>query len=387
MGLDYFPHCLIPVLPALYEKMAQTFKQVYQHDVSADGLSTLVYFGSWIGGDRDGNPYVTPERTQASLQMARKTILDHYLFALKSLRERLSSSLQHGSVSAAFQQALDGYIAAFPIVNQDTLGHAAEETYRRYMTFVLHRLAATCDTPLHPDAYPDAEHFANDMTLLRDSLAAHAGLRLARRWLDPLIRQIETFGFHLYTLDIRQHAQVHAQAVQELAAGAHGGSRAATQTLPSLPPAPSAETQAALELFRAIADLKQSYPPQTIRTYIISGAQTADDILSVVWLAQLGGVQVAASDRDPGLMPVPLFESIEDLRSCPEVCRAVWTNPAYRPLLDSWGRHQEVMLGYSDSNKDGGMLSSAWELYKAQQGLQKVADECDVRLRLFGYVL
>jgi phosphoenolpyruvate carboxylase len=134
MGLDYFPHCLIPVLPALYEKMAQTFQQVYQHDVSADGLSTLVYFGSWIGGDRDGNPYVTPERTQASLQMARKTILDHYLFALKSLRERLSSSLQHGSVSAAFQQALDGYIAAFPIVNQDTLGHAAEETYRRYMT-------------------------------------------------------------------------------------------------------------------------------------------------------------------------------------------------------------------------------------------------------------
>jgi phosphoenolpyruvate carboxylase len=138
-----------------------------------------------------------------------------------------------------------------------------------------------------------------------------------------------------------------------------------------------------LDLFRAIAELKRSYPPQTIRSYIISGAQTADDILSVVWLAQLGGVQVAASGRDPGLMPVPLFESIVDLRSCPEVCRAVWTNPAYRPLLDSCGRHQEVMLGYSDSNKDGGMLSSAWELYKAQQGLQQVADECDVRLRLF----
>ena len=383
MGLDYFPHALIPVLPAVYEKIAQTFKQIYHHDVSADALPTLVYFGSWIGGDRDGNPYVTPERTQAALQMARKTILDHYLSALTSLREQLSSSLQHVSVSAAFQRALDAYITAFPIVNQDTLSHATEEAYRRYMTFVLHRLETTSDTPLHPDAYPDAEHFATDMTLLRDSLTAHAGLRLARRWLDPLIRQIETFGFHLYTLDIRQHARVHAQAVQELAAGAQGGLQADTQVLPSLPPAPSSETQELLDLFRAIAELKRCYPAQAIRSYIISGAQTAEDILSVVWLAQLGGVQVAASDRDPGLMPVPLFESIEDLRNCPEVCRAVWTNPAYRPLLDSWDRQQEVMLGYSDSNKDGGMLSSAWELYKAQQGLQQVADECDVRLRLF----
>jgi phosphoenolpyruvate carboxylase len=286
-------------------------------------------------------------------------------------------------VSAAFQRALDSYIAAFPVVNQDTLSHATEEAYRRYMTFVLHRLEATCDTPFHLDAYPDADTFANDMTLLRDSLAAHGGLRLAHRWLDPLIRQVETFGFHLYTLDIRQHARVHARAVQELAAGAQGDSRADAPALLRLPPTPSAETQELLDLFRAIAALKRDYPAQTIRSYIISGAQAAEDILSVVWLAQLDGVQVAASDRDPGLMPVPLFESIEDLRSCPVVCRAVWTNPSYRPFLDSWGRQQEVMLGYSDSNKDGGMLSSAWELYKAQQGLQHVADECNVRLRLF----
>ena len=379
MGLDYFPHSVIPVLPGLYEKMAQTFEQVYQQPVSADTLPPLVYFGSWIGGDRDGNPSVTPESTHTALQLARKTILEHYSSALKSLREQLSSSLQHVSVSAAFQQALDHYIAAFPIVNQNTLSHSSEEAYRRYVTFVLHRLAAAAETPSPPDAYAEADQFAHDMTVLRESLAAHGGVRLAQRWLDPLIRQIETFGFHLSTLDIRQHARVHAQAVHELAAGAQAGTPAA----PSLPPAPSAETQALLDLFRAIAELKRSYPPQTIRSYIISGAQTADDMLSVVWLAQLGGVQVAASGSDPGLMPVPLFESIDDLRRCPEVCRAVWTSPAYRPLLDSWDRHQEVMLGYSDSNKDGGMLSSAWELYKAQQGLQQVADECGVRLRLF----
>ena len=117
---------------------------------------------------------------------------------------------------------------------------------------------------------------------------------------------------------------------------------------------------------RAIARLKQTYPPAAIKSYVISGASCVQDVFTLVWLMELCGVRVAADDSgDPGVMPVPLFESIEDLRNAPEICRALWTSPDYQPFLDSWGRRQEVMLGYSDSNKDGGMLTSSWEIYKA----------------------
>jgi phosphoenolpyruvate carboxylase len=147
----------------------------------------------------------------------------------------------------------------------------------------------------------------------------------------------------------------------------------------------SRETLALLESFRAVAQLKRTLPKRAIRAYVISGAKTADDITALAWLAQVGDVNVAASSesRDPGLMPVPLFESIEDLRRAPEICRKLWKSEAYAPLLNSWNREQEIMLGYSDSNKDGGMLTSTWEIYKAHRDLHLAAEECDIRLRLF----
>jgi phosphoenolpyruvate carboxylase len=226
-------------------------------------------------------------------------------------------------------------------------------------------------------AYADADAFVADLRLLRESLAAGGGLRLARALVDPLVRQAETFGFHLHALDLRQHARVHARAVEELARGAEASA--------SLPEAPSQETAAVLDALRAAAELKREFPPEGIRSHVISGARGREDVLTLVWLAETSGVRVAADERrrDPGLMPVPLFESIEDLRNCPEVCRALWTSKEYAPYLDSWGRRQEVMLGYSDSNKDGGMLTSTWEIYKAHRALHQVARECNVRLQLF----
>jgi phosphoenolpyruvate carboxylase len=134
---------------------------------------------------------------------------------------------------------------------------------------------------------------------------------------------------------------------------------------------------------RMIRELKQTFPAEAIRSYVISGAKSGSDIGSLIWLAELSGVQVKASGDDPGLMPVPLFESIEDLQHSSEICRNVWTHPDYARLLDSWGRRQEVMLGYSDSNKDGGMLTSTWEIFKAHRSLHQVAKECNVELTLF----
>jgi phosphoenolpyruvate carboxylase len=257
----------------------------------------------------------------------------------------------------------------------------AEEIYRRFLDYVIQRLRWTREQSSHIDAYTDASQFAADLKILRDSLAENGAERLASLLLDPLLRQVSTFGFHLHSLDIRQHAKVHASAVAELSAG---DKRTEPDQI-ALPASPSEETRNLLQTLRTVAELKRDFPAQAIRSYVISGASKVEDMLSVIWLARLCGVRVEATEasRDPGLMPVPLFESIEDLRNCPEVCRKLWTAPDYIPLLDSWDRRQEVMLGYSDSNKDGGMLTSTWEIYKAHRALHAVAADCGVKLRLF----
>ena len=229
--------------------------------------------------------------------------------------------------------------------------------------------------------YTRAADLLADLTLIRESLVENRGVRLSELLIDPLLMEVRTYGLHLQALDIRQHAKVHAKAIEELAAWKQG------EDSLELPPSLSAQTQEVLDTFRTIADLKRQYAPEAIRQYVISGATSAEDVLRVLWLARLGGVRVeAATDEagcDPGLMPVPLFESIEDLQNAPAICRQLWTSEAYKPLLESWGHRQEVMLGYSDSNKDGGMIASTWEIFKAHRALHDVARECGVNLRLF----
>jgi len=380
MGINHYPESLIRPLPHFYQDMADAFLEVYGIELAAGDLPTVVRFGSWTGGDRDGNPFVTTATTRAALQMARETILGHYLIEIDELRELLTTSSCRVDFSPELAAATDRYAAAFPALLTKIGSYPVCEQYRRFLAIVLYRLRRAHEEPGHPEGYPEAASFKSDLALVRTSLAARGGERLARRYLDPILRRVETFGFHLHTLDIRQHARVHAQAVAELAAGEK--LRSAEQAASA---APSAETVGLLDTMRAIAELKRSFPPEAIRNYVISGAESVTDVLSLVWLMELCGVQVAAGadGRDPGVMPVPLFESIRDLRDAPEVCRALWSSPGYARYLDSWQRRQEVMLGYSDSNKDGGMLTSTWEIFKAHRALQLVAAQCGVKLRLF----
>ena len=375
MALDYYP-VLIETLPRLYESLAADFHDVFGVDWPASALPTVLRFGSWIGGDRDGNPFVTHDVTRDALKQARDAILGYYVQAVADLMERLSPSVRQVPVSAALRERVDALPPTPPDLRLPQ--HSADELYRRFLNHVLRRLTLAQEDPAHPDAYHQAEELRVDLRLVRDSLDEHGGARLARRLVDPLLRQVDTFGFRLHALDIRQHARVHARAVADLTAGAR-----LEEAEAALPPPPAAETGEVLATLRTVAQLKRQYPPQAIRTYIISGTQSVQDILSAAWLAELSGAPVAAEGADPGLMPVPLFESIDDLRRCPDMCRTLWTAPDYQRLLDSWGRQQEVMLGYSDSNKDGGMLTSTWEIYKAHRALHAVADECGIRLRLF----
>jgi phosphoenolpyruvate carboxylase len=395
MGLDYYPGVLLETLPSVYEELADDFLEAYGSEVFAHQLPCLLRFGSWIGGDRDGNPYVTPECTRDALHMARQAILDYYLKRIDDLIWRLSPSVLQAGVSGALRRSLETYAGKIsPGFNAQR--HSSNEVYRQFLDYVQARLSSARSETM-PDAqnaratfkldrcpYLDADEFAADLRVVRESLAENGGERLARSLVDPLLRQVETFGFHLHTLDIRQHSRIHRLAAEEIPriAALPETDSLNAQTL-NLPSPPSSETTSLLDSLRMVGRLKRTFPPQAIRRYVISETRSATDIRSLIWLAGLTGVRVAADAHDPGLMPVPLFESIEDLRNCPAICRAVWTSPDYAPVLDSWGRQQEVMLGYSDSNKDGGMLTSTWEIFKAHRALQLVAEECGVKLTLF----
>ncbi|GFO56017.1 phosphoenolpyruvate carboxylase [Geomonas sp. Red276] len=380
MGVNHYPESLILPLAHCYQDMADAFNDVYGMELAACDLPTVVRFGSWTGGDRDGNPFVTTDTTRLALAMAREVILSHYLVAIDELRELLTTSSCRVDFSPEIDEAIARHCTAFPAVIPKISSYPECEQYRRFLAIVRHRLELAHGDPEAPEAYRDAASFREDLLLVRKSLNARGGGRLACHYVDPILRKVDTFGFHLHSLDIRQHARVHAKAVSELAAGHSFHSAGDFGSA-----ATSAETIDLLHTLRALAELKRSYPPEAMRQYVISGAESVNDVLSLVWLLELCGVQVAGSGdgRDPGLMPVPLFEFIDDLRNAPEVCRTLWSDPAYAPYLDSWQRKQEVMLGYSDSNKDGGMFTSTWEIYKAHRGLQQVARECGVKLRLF----
>jgi phosphoenolpyruvate carboxylase len=381
MGLDYYPAVLIATLPKVYDEMADAFRQVYGLEISARDLPTIVMFGSWIGGDRDGNPFVTAELTRDALEMARQTILDHYINAARELLRLLSPSAFQTRASEQLMRALERYQARISVDQAEVERRPQMEIYRRFLLYLHRRLQATRDEPGHADSYRDADEFTADVKLMRDSLAENRGERLARALLDPLLCQVETFGFHLHTLDIRQHARVHRKAVAELASAASLNKDSKLE----LPEPPSEQTAVLLDTLRSVAELKRRFPPRAIRYYVISGARSAEDILQTVWLSEACGIRVAQSseDKSAGLMPVPLFESIEDLRNCPGICQRLWASIDYARLLDSWDRRQEVMLGYSDSNKDGGMMTSTWEIYKAHRELHRVADACRVSLRIF----
>jgi len=376
MGLDYFPMSLFATLPRLYSEIASTLQGAYGAGPDDHDLARILRFGSWIGGDRDGNPFVTPQSTHEALQMARELILDHYLAEVRALIRQLSLSENQIGVSPAFRASLAG-LGAMGDLDRGLPPLPESELYRRFLRGMASRLQTTRESPSSRHAYSSASEFEHDLSVVRDSLNANRGGRVAQMWVNPLLRKVTCFGFHLHSLDIRQHASVHLEALRELKAVTGGDLQR------ELPTQISPRTVEVLATLRGIAQLKKACSPEAITRYVISGCESEEDIFGVVRLAAICDVSVSASGADPGLMPVPLFESIGSLRNSSDIMERTWTAPCYRGPLASWGRWQEVMLGYSDSNKDGGMLTSTWEIYKAQRTLHSTARKCGVNLRLF----
>jgi len=402
MGLDYYDVSIFETLPSLYREISLALEASYGLEIDTLDLPQVLEFGSWIGGDRDGNPFVTPQVTRDSIQLARGHLLLYYQRQLQEIIDLLTTSAQQRPVSGELMARLEAYIAQVHTPEAQVFGEQYEfEYYRRFVICLKARVQRTLDLEGRSSpgpagavlpvtsytlaqgqeklaqvlpAYCSVAEFIGDLETLRASLIENRGVRIARTLIDPLLLQVRTFGLHLHTLDIRQHAKVLAAALKEAIADSIAD---------SLPGRLSAETASVLETFRVVAEVKAGCSPEAIRQYVISGASTVEDVLTVVRLARLGGVRVEGEGRDPGLMPVPLFESIEDLRQAPAVCRALWSRPDYRKLMATWDNWQEVMLGYSDSNKDGGMLTSTWEIFRAHRDLHVVAREVGVKLRLF----
>ncbi|MGB7330939.1 MAG: phosphoenolpyruvate carboxylase, partial [Terriglobales bacterium] len=332
MGLDYFPMVLFETLPRLFAELEESLGNVYNADPE---VPEVLSFGSWIGGDRDGNPFVTADSTRAALGMARHVIIDHYIADTTRLIGQLSMSTRRIGVSDLLVQRVREYEKQLGEKYSRWKQITNAELYRHFLEYLIARLRFSRNSSKHEHAYKSPEQFAEDLTIILDSLNANLGRRLAEL-VSPLLNKLRTFGFHLHALDIRQNARVQSQALVELAS--MGGPAAAITRLPQERSASSIEL---LATFRAIAELKKTHSADAIRNFVISNTQSEHDIFAVVRLAALGGVSVAASQGDPGLMPVPLFESIEALRSSSAIMRRVWKAPEYKPLLNSWGRTYE----------------------------------------------
>ena len=355
--------------------------------------------GSWVAGDRDGNPYVTPATTLAATRRAQHRTLLRYADHVALLVQRLSVSTQVTGPLAPLQVTLERDRDALPDVAQRNERRDGKEPVRLQLTFIEERLRATArrvaardagTTPADEPHYADADALQADLAALQQALEAAGATLAAARWLHPLQVEVDTFGLHGARLDIRDDSGVHTRTLDAVAEaiglptldlGAELlGRRPLTSARLPLPE----EARRCLDVFHTMRQVQDESGAQAAQTYVISMCHGADDVLRVLLLAREASlVDLAAEAPWSHLDVVPLFETRADLVAAPDVLRQLFADPAYRRQLDARGRHQEVMLGYSDSGKDAGPLPAAWELVRAQRALAAVCAEHDVHLTMF----
>jgi phosphoenolpyruvate carboxylase len=396
-ALSYWRSTFIPELPRLYGDLAQRLGQ--------SAVPPFLRLGSWIGGDRDGHPHVDSSTMRAALAAQAATVFEHYLAEVHALGAELSLSALLAPVGPA--------MAALAQASPDHSPQRADEPYRRALTGVYARLQATAHglgLDLRTRAalgeaapYRAAAELASDLEVVAASLAAQGNSHLAAFRLAPLQRAVSAFGFHGATLDLRQSSDVSESVVAELLGAAEAcpdyrrlGEAERVQLLtrelaharPLLSPhlAYSERTRRELAVFDTARALRAQYGTAAIDKHIVSHTESLSDLLEVALLQKETGLLTGNELRGCSLMVVPLFETIDDLKRAPAIMRELIAHPGLRSLLlpASAGRPlQEIMLGYSDSNKDGGFLASQWNLYRATQALVRLADDHGVTLRLF----
>ncbi|WP_298923706.1 phosphoenolpyruvate carboxylase [uncultured Ramlibacter sp.] len=399
-ALSYYEATFLREIPKLYAEL--------ERELGQWPVASFLRMGQWIGGDRDGNPNVTAQTLEHALRRQCEVALRHYLTEVHLLGSELSLSALLVGVEPAMQALAER--------SPDTNEHRQDEPYRRALTGMYARLAASLkqltggEAARHAvapqDPYTSAEEFLADLRTIRDSLLArHAGALAAQR-LHPLLRAVEVFGFHLATLDLRQSSDKHEEVVAELLATARIEPRYGKLTeaqrrellvsllsdarpLRVVGAQYTEHTQRELAIFEAARRSRELYGAQAIRHYIISHTETVSDLLEVLLLQKEVGLMHGTLDSKTSadLIVVPLFETIEDLRNAAPIMREFYALPGIAQLVQRSGAEQDIMLGYSDSNKDGGIFTSNWELYRAEIALVELFDQLanshNIQLRMF----
>jgi phosphoenolpyruvate carboxylase len=399
-GIAYYDYTFLSELPRFYSALEDLLLAADPAWTDTE-LASFLRMGSWIGGDRDGNPFVTDEVLHQALRLQSNRALKFYLDELHLLGAELSLDERLIGVSDE--------LSALAERSPDPSPNRRNEPYRRAISGIYARLAATAwaldrlESPHHAVGeaapYADTDGLIADLDILHHSLVANGSMTLARGRLRALRRAVDVFRFHLADIDLRQNSDVHERTVSELletvgpGTGYTGLSEdhrvalllaelATARPLTSPFVSYSAETAAELAILRAAAAAHRHYGKSAVSNYVISKTNSASDILEVALLIKEAGL-LRPRDGTLDVNIVPLFETIEDLRNCGRVMGDLLALPPYTRLLEGRGRSHEVMLGYSDSNKDGGFLTSGWELYKAEITLIEVFRRYGVRLRLF----
>lgn len=407
-GLYYFEQSIVSLVPALYRELEHALQSAYPaHQWQ---VPSLLRFGSWMGGDRDGNPFVRPETTIEAARLMRAAALEYYIREFERLSRRLSQSQRQVSITQALQDSLSHDASVFASVAAELEQRYPHEPYRRKCLLIAERLRVTLQvtnthqpqwsTNVHmqPHAiYADAPALIADVRLMYESLIAHAGQAVAHGALHDLLRQIEVFGLSFATLDVRQHSERHSTAMAEILA--HTGVVAdflacdeATRTrilrheltakrplIPTRLPY-SEPTCEIVNTFRMISAINEQLAPGIIQTVIVSMTRGASDVLTVLLLAREAGVTALANG---GIDIVPLFETGNDLADCDAIIASCWAVPEYREHVRRRRNLQEIMIGYSDSNKDVGFVAANWALYEAQRKLRDIGMQNGIIMRLF----
>ncbi len=410
-GLFYFKECLFQAVPQMYRYLERAVARIYPDADPPVQVPSFVRIGSWIGGDRDGNPHVTPETTALALRLQAREALAQYIVRVGALSRELTFSSRLCQPSAELVSSLEKEGQLYQEMFGENPDRFSHEPYRRKLYMVRLRLEGTLrtvrkrlqgqhTTPL-PYGYRNERELLEDLHLIRDSLIRQGDGNTADGALKDLIRQVETFGFSLVELDLRQESARHTEAVAELFGRLPGAldyaaleedqrravlARAiADPTLPDIDRgALSARTRESLQVFEVLGELSEEISPQAFGHYVVSMTHEASHILEVLLLARLEGLAGrSALGWFCDIRITPLFETIDDLANIENVLTALLDDPVYAALLRASGNLQEVMLGYSDSAKDGGILASAWSLYEAQKKVIHLTAARGVRCRLF----
>ena len=383
----YLSDVLYRVLPVFHEVFEDALQTVYGDD--AADLPPVLGFGSWVGGDMDGNPNVGAATIDATLSGQRALVLANYRRDLARLGELLSQSSGRIGVSPELLRRADEYARRFPKAADRLKSRHADMPYRRFCALASARLAATEQDKR--EGYDDADEFLADLRLVEASLQAHRGEHAGAFAVRRLRRRAQAFGFHLATLDLRQESTQHDLALAAVIADDAWPSRPWPEraerlrdliagTAPATAP-DATEAVSVLDVFRTVADALSRYGARAFGPYIISMSRSAADALAVIALARIAG----CTDRN-GAVPLdvaPLFETVDDLQAASDTLRSLFADPVYREHLRERGDRQVVMLGYSDSAKDGGLVASRWALQQTQVQLTALAAEAGVRIAFF----